>query len=62
MFVLKATTQARKDLKRLKKISLKDFHLSKQFIQELLLNGFSGVPTKALQTNNYSIYTCFFTP
>jgi hypothetical protein len=39
MFDLKVGTQARKDFKKLKKSSLADFNITKEFVEQLLVEG-----------------------
>ena len=46
MFDLKVGTQARKDFKKLKKSSLADFNITKEFVELLLVDGYKGIDTK----------------
>ena len=46
MYSLQYTGQFKKDLKRLKKRSQKNFIVLQKFIEDLLQSGFKGIPAK----------------
>jgi mRNA interferase YafQ len=46
LFVLQYTAQFRKDLRRLKKRSQKNFKIVEKFLENMIVRGFEGVPQK----------------
>jgi len=66
MFIFKVSTKAKKDLKRLKKTSIKDFKTTEMFILKLLETGFIGVDIKykphELIGNYKGYYECHIKP